>query len=214
MGPWAGITKLTGLPRWATVQKACRLATNVGALTLIARFMGPTWGPPGADRTQVGPRWAPCWPHGPCSLGTYWNIFHDWVIVYDAATRQNNSGPLWYRQDDMSYRWASQMGLEASTSMTFNIFLCSSGYLMAWRGTRRRPSLLLVTARNRDAVNTNGKAITGSPVWNNWLEIVCVILMYFAGNVIQIPCHFIRVVVITFESLRWISVSWTNKLTV
>ena len=23
--------------------------------TLIARFMGPIWGPPGADRTQVGP---------------------------------------------------------------------------------------------------------------------------------------------------------------
>ena len=23
--------------------------------TLIARFMGPTWGPPGDDRTQVGP---------------------------------------------------------------------------------------------------------------------------------------------------------------
>ena len=28
----------------------------------IARFMRPTWGPPGADRTQVGP-W---WPHEPC----------------------------------------------------------------------------------------------------------------------------------------------------
>ena len=27
--------------------------------TLIARFMGPTWGPPGADRTQVGPMLAP-----------------------------------------------------------------------------------------------------------------------------------------------------------
>ena len=26
---------------------------------LIARFMGPTWGPSGADMTQVGPRWAP-----------------------------------------------------------------------------------------------------------------------------------------------------------
>ena len=25
---------------------------------LIARFMGPTWGPPGADRTHVGPMWA------------------------------------------------------------------------------------------------------------------------------------------------------------
>ena len=28
-------------------------------LSLIARFMGPTWGPPGADRTQVGPMLAP-----------------------------------------------------------------------------------------------------------------------------------------------------------
>ena len=28
------------------------------ALTLIARSMVPTWGPPGADRTQVGPMWA------------------------------------------------------------------------------------------------------------------------------------------------------------
>ena len=26
---------------------------------LTARFMGPTWGPPGADRTQVGPMLAP-----------------------------------------------------------------------------------------------------------------------------------------------------------
>ena len=31
--------------------------------TLIARFMGPKWGPSGADR------WAPCWPHGLCYLG-------------------------------------------------------------------------------------------------------------------------------------------------
>ena len=28
-------------------------------IPLIARFMGPTWGPPGADRTQVGTRLAP-----------------------------------------------------------------------------------------------------------------------------------------------------------
>ena len=27
--------------------------------TLIARFMGPTWGPSGADRSQVGPMLAP-----------------------------------------------------------------------------------------------------------------------------------------------------------
>ena len=37
------------------------------AITLIARFMGPTWGPSGADRTQVGPMLA----HELCYLGTY-----------------------------------------------------------------------------------------------------------------------------------------------
>ena len=31
----------------------------VGVSTLIARFMGPTWGPSGANRTQVGPMLAP-----------------------------------------------------------------------------------------------------------------------------------------------------------
>ena len=30
-----------------------------GEITQIARFTGPTWGPPGADRTQVGPMLAP-----------------------------------------------------------------------------------------------------------------------------------------------------------
>ena len=40
-------------------------------LPLIARFMGPTWGPSGADRTQVGPMLAP-WTllSGSC-IGTF-----------------------------------------------------------------------------------------------------------------------------------------------
>ena len=32
---------------------------NGNSIALIARFMGPTWGPSGADRTQVGPMLAP-----------------------------------------------------------------------------------------------------------------------------------------------------------
>ena len=44
---------------------ACRwLATS--SHTLIARFMGPTWGHLG----PTGPRWAPCWPHELCYLGS------------------------------------------------------------------------------------------------------------------------------------------------
>ena len=36
------------------------METCLAFLTLsqVARFMGPTWGPPGADTTQVGPMWA------------------------------------------------------------------------------------------------------------------------------------------------------------
>ena len=35
--------------------------------TKIAKFMGPTWGPPGSCRPQMGP----CWPHEPCYQGSY-----------------------------------------------------------------------------------------------------------------------------------------------
>ena len=42
------------MPRWNT---------HAHMLTpQIAKFMGPTWGPPGSCR----PRWAPCWPHELC----------------------------------------------------------------------------------------------------------------------------------------------------
>ena len=49
----------------------CRALTTrqgtrrVTPATLIVRFMRPTWDPPGADRTQVGP----CGPHENCYLG-------------------------------------------------------------------------------------------------------------------------------------------------
>ena len=44
---------------------------NTGMIPLIARFVGPTWGPSGADRTQVGPMLAP-WT---LLSGTAWVVF-------------------------------------------------------------------------------------------------------------------------------------------
>ena len=38
---------------------AATLPLHTGCITLIARLMGPTWGPFGADRTQVGLMLAP-----------------------------------------------------------------------------------------------------------------------------------------------------------
>ena len=72
---------------------------------LIARFMGPTWGPSGADRTQVGPMLAPwtflsgsalvqgtnrylkqCWP---CSIMLYDITRSQWVTLNTLRLRQN-----------------------------------------------------------------------------------------------------------------------------
>ena len=41
------------------IHQACVSILCFGKVSLIARFMGPTWGTSGADRTQVGPMLAP-----------------------------------------------------------------------------------------------------------------------------------------------------------
>ena len=59
--------------------------------TLIARFMGPTLGSSGA----AGPRWAPCWPHEVCYLGSSWNFtaqhaydVANWVTLQEMAMEE------------------------------------------------------------------------------------------------------------------------------
>ena len=49
--------------------------------SLIARFMGPTWGPSGADRTQVGPMLAP-WtlPSGLFFMRKGFNYLHHFSV--------------------------------------------------------------------------------------------------------------------------------------
>ena len=50
-------------------------------LTLIARFMGPTWGPHGADRTQVGPMLAK-WTYDKMIFREYYSMFLMISTVY------------------------------------------------------------------------------------------------------------------------------------
>ena len=59
-----------------------RLGSAAGAwqATLIARFMGPTWGPSGADRTQVGPMLAP-WTLLSGILSHTFHCFHCWMFL-------------------------------------------------------------------------------------------------------------------------------------
>ena len=48
---------------------------TVAMASLIARFMGPTWGPSGADRTQVGPMLAP------------WTLLSGFVLTHWGHTK-------------------------------------------------------------------------------------------------------------------------------
>ena len=47
---------------WDQVLPKCKFSDSQ-----IANFMGPTWGPPGSCRPQMGP----CWPHEPCYQGCF-----------------------------------------------------------------------------------------------------------------------------------------------
>ena len=53
---YLSIPKIQRRSRW-DLGMASKFALHF--ITLIARLMGPTWGPSGADRTQVGPMLAP-----------------------------------------------------------------------------------------------------------------------------------------------------------
>ena len=68
-------------------QPFCSCCSHVTAL--IARFMGPTWGPSGADRTQVGPILAP-WIllSGDCSI-KYGYSLHGPVVLWLISRRNS-----------------------------------------------------------------------------------------------------------------------------
>ena len=57
-------------------------STSNCILSLIARFMGSTWGPSGADRTQVGPMLAP-WT---LLFGLWWNEFKHLLMDHPSST--------------------------------------------------------------------------------------------------------------------------------
>ena len=65
-----------------------------GQAALIARFMGLTWGPPGADRTQVGPRFAPSgWEtknfwHSPSRASELWKALAQMALSLARACDQ------------------------------------------------------------------------------------------------------------------------------
>ena len=75
----------------------CLVAESMQEGSLKARFMGPTWDPSGADRTQVGPMLAP-WTllSGRCLFAR-----HGWDSARIVVSR-SQWWPLWYWRDPCS----------------------------------------------------------------------------------------------------------------
>ena len=81
------------------------------SLSLIARFMGPTWGPCGADRTQVGPMFTP------------WTLLSGlWIDTFSTA-------------NEISLRWVPQKPFGDISTLVQVMAWCrqaASHYLSQW----------------------------------------------------------------------------------
>ena len=89
---------------YASVTKCCSssLTASPGIVTLIARFMGPTW----AHLGPTGPRWGPCWPQELRKLGM-------------------SLPPCW------ANRWANYSGVNRMVSPGFSLNgLCEAIHLL------------------------------------------------------------------------------------
>ena len=88
--------------------------SEVQVYTQIAKFMGPTWGPPGSCRPQM---LAPCWPHEPCYQGCYlWRIGWLQDISWQGNTF-NITGPWW---GEFTGHWS----VERASVVKLWCFLC------------------------------------------------------------------------------------------
>ena len=78
--------------------------------TLIARFMGPTWGPSGADMTQVGPMLAPCTFLAGYTL--HWKFINDPKICYLLPHVDSNWcpwGTSYWQRDFIGMLWMTKL---------------------------------------------------------------------------------------------------------
>ena len=129
-------------------------------ISLIARFMGSTWGPSGADRTQVGPMvapWTAFWDRM-----QYPNISHLWVISiwYCMQEYYTNISPGWiiikiyFKQHHKYlyilliwwlYYWNLYFGQQYwHKLMINNTYACTYARYIDWLNTRLETALELL----------------------------------------------------------------------
>ena len=92
------------------------------ALSLIARFMGPTWDPSGVNRTHVGPMWAP------------------WALLSGVECELNQDKSML-----VCHRFSDVTNLYTMTSSNENIFRVTGPLCGEFIGHRKIPQQRQVT---------------------------------------------------------------------
>ena len=106
--------------------------THTDTVSQIARFMGPTWGPSGSCRTQMGPMLAP-WT---LLSGVYFIMFSSWDLC---KSHDYNFGQILGKLIPNSQPYTAMQGFEtvgliffnvASTVGIFSVCECASVFLI------------------------------------------------------------------------------------
>ena len=130
--------------RHKTISQSPCTTLNTGGstiVTLISRFMEPTWGTSGADRTQMGP----CWPHEPCYLG--------WIVL-------GTGSGLW-KAMKIPTGYISQLYIVACTGYTEPI--CIATVYLNWLFIKRwHQSATSHPSYATESLSTNGEEICRS----------------------------------------------------
>ena len=115
--------------------------SNFAASTQIARFMGPTWGPPGSCRPQMGPMLAP-WTllsryPSCCSERWVWKLHNQIAVTSHIGQWVNGayrySQSFWYRWNRCRYQcditWHQlKYPNRISPGIVFKILLCINAH--------------------------------------------------------------------------------------
>ena len=100
------------------------LTTSFRVTSQTVRFMGPTWGPPGSCRPQVGPMLAP-WSLLSGFIGTEAII---WLPQHDcpSAVTQHWQYELWHHMNLQCWQYDNIITMKQITTKSFAYFIGST----------------------------------------------------------------------------------------